>query len=49
MKNSSSNSKSSLKWKGLSEDRFGEIKASFDLFDTDRGGCIDSKGTFLLN
>lgn len=30
---------------GLSEEEVIEIKNAFDLFDTDQGGSIDTKGT----
>jgi len=33
---------------GLSEEEVLEIKAAFDLFDTDQGGSIDTKGNFNL-
>ena len=32
---------------GLSEEEVLEIKAAFDLFDTDQGGSVDTKGTDL--
>ena len=36
---------------GVSEDEVREIKNAFDLFDTDQGGSIDTKGkhTFRQN
>ena len=33
---------------GLSEEEVLEIKAAFDLFDTDQGGSVDTKGLFLI-
>ncbi len=33
---------------GLSEAEVEEIKAAFDLFDTDQGGSVDTKGIFHL-
>jgi hypothetical protein len=33
---------------GLSQAEVEEIKAAFDLFDTDQGGSIDTKGTLCL-
>lgn len=30
---------------GLTAEQVGEIKVAFDLFDTDNGGSIDTKGT----
>ena len=30
---------------GVSEEEVANIKAAFDLFDTDQGGSIDIKGT----
>ena len=34
---------------GLSEDQVNEIKHAFDLFDTDQGGSIDTKGKNHVN
>jgi Ca2+-binding EF-hand superfamily protein len=31
---------------GLSQAEVEEMKASFDLFDTDQGGSVDAKGTY---
>ena len=33
---------------GVSEAEVAELKAAFDLFDTDQGGSIDTKGNFPL-
>ncbi len=33
---------------GLSEQEIVDIKAAFDLFDTDQGGSVDTKGTHQL-
>lgn len=33
---------------GLSEAEVEEIKAAFDLFDSDQGGSIDTKGRFYV-
>lgn len=30
---------------GISEEEVNNIKAAFDLFDTDQGGSVDIKGT----
>lgn len=32
----------------ISEDEVATYKQSFDLFDTDQGGSIDTKGTSIL-
>lgn len=34
---------------GVSEEQVVEIKTAFDLFDTDQGGWIDTKGKFKIN
>ena len=34
---------------GLSVEQVSEIKEAFDLFDTDQGGSIDTKGTVRYN
>jgi Ca2+-binding EF-hand superfamily protein len=31
---------------GLSQAEVEEMKATFDLFDTDQGGSVDAKGTY---
>jgi len=33
---------------GVTEEEVTAIKTAFDLFDTDQGGSIDIKGTFLV-
>lgn len=33
---------------GLTEEEVLEIKAAFDLFDTDQGGSVDTKGSYLI-
>lgn len=34
---------------GVPEETVLEIKSAFDLFDTDHGGSIDTKGIFLIS